>query len=158
MLFDDRKEVSPGFKFKDADLLGMPYQVIVGEKNLAGGQHRDQGTPDGEALDASACNDHGSSQGTRREAVVYGSPSVSHRWRMAHVGACPGGHQSRTTVRSRVTCARRPGTDIEDAIAWAVAAFRETRKLASYERMDALSAIAAGIGERKEELASNDHP
>lgn len=37
VLFDDRKEVSPGFKFKDADLLGMPYQVIVGEKNLAGG-------------------------------------------------------------------------------------------------------------------------
>ena len=37
VLFDDRKEMSPGFKFKDADLLGMPYQVIVGEKNLAGG-------------------------------------------------------------------------------------------------------------------------
>ena len=37
VLFDDRKDVSPGFKFKDADLLGMPYQVIVGEKNLAGG-------------------------------------------------------------------------------------------------------------------------
>jgi prolyl-tRNA synthetase len=37
VLFDDRKEVSPGFKFKDADLLGMPYQVIVGEKNLAAG-------------------------------------------------------------------------------------------------------------------------
>jgi prolyl-tRNA synthetase len=38
VLFDDRKEVSPGFKFKDADLLGMPYQVIVGEKNLAAGK------------------------------------------------------------------------------------------------------------------------
>jgi prolyl-tRNA synthetase len=37
VLYDDRKETSPGFKFKDADLLGMPYQVIVGEKNLAGG-------------------------------------------------------------------------------------------------------------------------
>ncbi len=37
VLFDDRKEISPGFKFKDADLLGMPYQVIVGEKNLAAG-------------------------------------------------------------------------------------------------------------------------
>ncbi len=37
VLFDDRKDVSPGFKFKDADLLGMPYQVIVGEKNLAAG-------------------------------------------------------------------------------------------------------------------------
>lgn len=29
-MIDDRK-VSPGFKFKDADLLGMPYQVIIGE-------------------------------------------------------------------------------------------------------------------------------
>ena len=37
VLYDDRKETSPGFKFKDADLLGIPYQVIVGEKNLAGG-------------------------------------------------------------------------------------------------------------------------
>jgi prolyl-tRNA synthetase len=37
VLYDDRKETSPGFKFKDADLLGMPCQVIVGEKNLAAG-------------------------------------------------------------------------------------------------------------------------
>ncbi|MGB6121070.1 MAG: His/Gly/Thr/Pro-type tRNA ligase C-terminal domain-containing protein, partial [Bacteroidota bacterium] len=29
-----RKDVSPGFKFKDADMLGMPWQVIVSEKNL----------------------------------------------------------------------------------------------------------------------------
>ena len=38
VLFDDRKDISPGYKFKDADLLGMPYQVIVGEKNLANGK------------------------------------------------------------------------------------------------------------------------
>ncbi len=38
VLFDDRVDTSPGFKFKDADLLGMPYQVIVGEKNLAAGK------------------------------------------------------------------------------------------------------------------------
>mgnify|MGYP002067953687 CR=1 FL=1 len=38
VLFDDRKDISPGFKFKDADLLGMPYQVIVGEKNLGNGK------------------------------------------------------------------------------------------------------------------------
>ena len=37
VLFDDRKDISPGFKFKDADLLGMPLQVIVSEKNLARG-------------------------------------------------------------------------------------------------------------------------
>ncbi len=37
-LYDDRKEVSPGFKFKDADLLGMPLQIIVGEKNVVNGK------------------------------------------------------------------------------------------------------------------------
>lgn len=37
-LFDDRASTSPGFKFKDADLLGMPFQVIVGEKNLVNGK------------------------------------------------------------------------------------------------------------------------
>ena len=36
-LFDDRAGVSPGFKFKDADLLGMPLNVIVGEKHLKDG-------------------------------------------------------------------------------------------------------------------------
>lgn len=34
-LYDDRIDVSAGFKFNDADLLGMPLQVIIGEKNLA---------------------------------------------------------------------------------------------------------------------------
>jgi prolyl-tRNA synthetase len=33
-VFDDRANVTPGFKFKDADLLGMPLQIIVGEKGL----------------------------------------------------------------------------------------------------------------------------
>ena len=33
-LYDDRTDVSPGFKFNDADLLGMPIQVIVGERSL----------------------------------------------------------------------------------------------------------------------------
>jgi prolyl-tRNA synthetase len=37
VLYDDRKDLSPGFKFKDADLLGMPLQVIVGEKNVNNG-------------------------------------------------------------------------------------------------------------------------
>ena len=36
-LLDDR-DFSPGFKFRDADLLGMPLQLIVGEKNLKNGQ------------------------------------------------------------------------------------------------------------------------
>ncbi len=37
-IFDDRENLSAGFKFKDADLIGMPYQVIVGEKGLKNGQ------------------------------------------------------------------------------------------------------------------------
>jgi prolyl-tRNA synthetase len=36
VLLDDRSE-RPGVKFNDADLLGIPYQVIVGEKNLKEG-------------------------------------------------------------------------------------------------------------------------
>jgi prolyl-tRNA synthetase len=34
VLFDDRANVQAGFKFSDADLLGMPLQVIVGERGL----------------------------------------------------------------------------------------------------------------------------
>ncbi|MCF8241689.1 MAG: proline--tRNA ligase [Melioribacteraceae bacterium] len=34
VLFDDRNNVQAGFKFNDADLLGMPVQIIVGGKGL----------------------------------------------------------------------------------------------------------------------------
>ena len=34
VLFDDRKDVQAGFKFADADLIGLPLQVIVGERAL----------------------------------------------------------------------------------------------------------------------------
>jgi prolyl-tRNA synthetase len=37
-MLDDRENFSAGFKFKDADLLGMPIQIIVGEKGLKNGQ------------------------------------------------------------------------------------------------------------------------
>jgi len=36
VLLDDRAE-RPGVKFKDADLLGAPYQIVIGEKNLEKG-------------------------------------------------------------------------------------------------------------------------
>jgi prolyl-tRNA synthetase len=36
VLFDDRDE-RPGVKFKDADLIGMPYRVAVGKKGVAEG-------------------------------------------------------------------------------------------------------------------------
>jgi prolyl-tRNA synthetase len=38
VLFDDRTDQQAGVKFKDADLLGMPLQVIAGEKNLKEGK------------------------------------------------------------------------------------------------------------------------
>jgi prolyl-tRNA synthetase len=38
VLFDDRVDATAGFKFNDADLLGLPVQVIVGEKKLAEGK------------------------------------------------------------------------------------------------------------------------
>ena len=34
VLYDDRSEVQAGVKFNDADLLGMPVQLIVGDKKL----------------------------------------------------------------------------------------------------------------------------
>ena len=37
VLYDDRHAASPGVKFADADLLGMPTQLIVGAKGLARG-------------------------------------------------------------------------------------------------------------------------
>lgn len=44
--------------------------------------------------------------------------------------------------------------DIDDALAGAVRAFRTSRSLASHQRVDALYAIARGIGARKEALAA----
>jgi len=37
VLFDDR-DAAAGFKFNDADLLGMPVQVVIGEKKLKEGK------------------------------------------------------------------------------------------------------------------------
>jgi len=36
VLYDDREE-TPGVKFKDADLIGIPLRVTLGEKNLKNG-------------------------------------------------------------------------------------------------------------------------
>ncbi len=37
VLFDDREDTSAGGKFADADLIGIPWRVVVSEKSLAGG-------------------------------------------------------------------------------------------------------------------------
>jgi prolyl-tRNA synthetase len=45
VLYDDRARVSPGVKFADAELIGVPTIVVVG-RNLAGGnvEVRDRAT------------------------------------------------------------------------------------------------------------------
>jgi prolyl-tRNA synthetase len=37
VLYDDRIDTRPGEKFADADLLGMPYRMVISEKTLASG-------------------------------------------------------------------------------------------------------------------------
>lgn len=37
VLFDDRSEITPGEKFADADLLGMPYRVVVSTRSMKDG-------------------------------------------------------------------------------------------------------------------------
>lgn len=37
VLFDDREGVTAGEKFADADLMGMPYRIVVSERSLAAG-------------------------------------------------------------------------------------------------------------------------
>jgi prolyl-tRNA synthetase len=34
VLFDDRDDISPGIKFKDADLIGVPIQLVISDKNM----------------------------------------------------------------------------------------------------------------------------
>jgi prolyl-tRNA synthetase len=38
VIYDDRKDVSAGQKFADADLIGIPYRVVVSEKTVAAKQ------------------------------------------------------------------------------------------------------------------------
>lgn len=35
-MLDDRSKVSAGVKFKDADLLGAPYRIVIGRKAADG--------------------------------------------------------------------------------------------------------------------------
>lgn len=38
VLYDDRADVSAGEKFKDADLLGMPWRIVISARTVAAGQ------------------------------------------------------------------------------------------------------------------------
>lgn len=37
MIFDDRKKVSPGVKFKDAELIGVPLIAVAGRDTVNNG-------------------------------------------------------------------------------------------------------------------------
>ena len=50
VLVDDRKE-RPGVKFADADLMGMPYQVVLGKRGAANGMAEVKVRATGERLD-----------------------------------------------------------------------------------------------------------
>ncbi len=50
VLLDDRKE-RPGVKFADADLIGIPYQVILGKRGVANGMAEVKVRETGERLD-----------------------------------------------------------------------------------------------------------
>jgi prolyl-tRNA synthetase len=59
VLYDDRPKVSPGVKFKDAELIGVPTIVVVG-RNLAEGtiEVRDRRTGDREEVRADEVVNH----------------------------------------------------------------------------------------------------
>jgi prolyl-tRNA synthetase len=59
VLYDDRPKVSPGVKFKDAELIGVPTIVVVG-RNLAEGtiEVRDRRTGDREEIPVGEVVDH----------------------------------------------------------------------------------------------------
>jgi len=48
-LIDDRDE-RPGVKFKDADLMGLPYRVVVSEKTLKDGECEFKKRTDGQPV------------------------------------------------------------------------------------------------------------
>jgi prolyl-tRNA synthetase len=49
VLYDDREE-TPGVKFNDADLIGIPLRVTLGEKNLKKGLVEIKGRKTGDVL------------------------------------------------------------------------------------------------------------
>jgi prolyl-tRNA synthetase len=48
VLYDDR-DVRPGQKFADADLLGIPYRIVVSDKTVAAGTYEFKGRQNDDA-------------------------------------------------------------------------------------------------------------
>ena len=49
VLFDDRRDVTAGVKFADADLIGLPIRLVVSKKTLAENSVEWKGRTDSEA-------------------------------------------------------------------------------------------------------------
>lgn len=56
VLYDDR-DLRPGFKFKDADLIGVPYNIVVGEKGLKNNKIELKNRQTGEKFDIELGNE-----------------------------------------------------------------------------------------------------
>jgi prolyl-tRNA synthetase len=58
VLFDDRKE-RPGVMFNDMELMGIPHQIVIGERNLDNNQieYKSRQTGDKQLLDVEAAVD-----------------------------------------------------------------------------------------------------
>ena len=88
VLYDDRPKVSPGVKFKDAEMIGVPTIVVVG-RNLAEGtiEVRDRAT--GEVKWTATAVDlvFGSDSELRAQAEVYGADDAGEKFARDFVAA-----------------------------------------------------------------------
>ena len=91
MLYDDRPKVSPGVKFKDAELLGMPTIVTVG-RGLAEGviEVRDRATGEREEVPVAEAARRACwpPSGADRAAGGAAGPRLA-QWRVEHGGGGP---------------------------------------------------------------------
>ena len=55
VLVDDRQE-SPGRKFHDADLIGIPYRVVIGQRGLKEGMVEIKSRADGQVVKVAAAD------------------------------------------------------------------------------------------------------
>ena len=69
MLYDDREQVSPGVKFKDSELIGVPTIVVVG-RGLADGTIEIKDRRSGERREVA---------GRRGVAEVVARSAAAHR-------------------------------------------------------------------------------
>jgi prolyl-tRNA synthetase len=74
ILIDDREE-RPGVKFKDADLIGIPLRITIGEKGLANGQVelKPRSEPDPKKAELIALSDAATTVALRVRAALTGS-------------------------------------------------------------------------------------